>query len=1081
MNDNVKPQRTIWHWPLHISRHTLVILARLSLFFLLAVGISVAALAYALSQGPVKATPALPLIENALSGDGDLTFEIGSLYLIWKGQGRPLSVEIRDVTLIGPHGAFMSIDSIDLGLSLKRLFLGRIHFIYGAVGPTSLRITRQTNGQVTLTGIKEAAAPNAKPAILRLEDIVTDLPDIANLTLSDMQIMFDDQKEGTSREFSNVDIEITQDDTDDGRTLRGFVSTELQGVKGANTVTLDFMYDPSDQTLTAVARLDDLSTQDILSPWLKAANLPDLDMKVEGSAQIRLNNTFGLDGLAFRMRGADGKLIWPDSYGDALEDQAIRNFDLQVAFDPNLKTINLIKAGLILKGVTIAANGNLKVADDWSKLEGPLTINIPVLAVDLLPAIWPEIWPSGARHWLVDKMDKGRFSNINALIPLKATRTVNTDSTTAWTIAPGHIEADFEFTDVTIDYRPPMIKSTGTSGTGRYEGLSLNIDVNAAKLGDLNVTKGNLFFDDLITPGKGDAKLHFDMRGPVKSVFDYLEKEPISYKEKVAFDAGAASGNAVLSADIHFPATKDMRVEDVHVNAKATLTDLAIPKAIRGALTLSGGPFTLEASENHFKLTGKGAIEGTPATILWHEYFSPDPKADFVSKLEAVMLTNRAIRQLFLGTLENRVTGDIPADVSLITRANGIGDLKVTATLDPARIDLQDPFNTVKEAGVPSTLTLTGTLKDGYIESIDSISAKGAGFALDKGAIHFGRNAAKEPILSKVNLTNLKLGENDATLNAVWPKENQLIATITGASFDSRFVMGNAKKTDISNNNPLPLPQPPSPSLSYDITLDVGTLVNADDVPLKNVKAKFVGETQGVMQQATLAATAGGAPLSLTYNKDTLNLQAENAGAALAALGVTTRVRGGTLNVKGKPIAKGAMGDMEGKLKLENFSVREVPALAKIVNALSLPGILSLLQADTGLSFDRAQSDIMWLNKQGGGFIRFMDGRTSGASLGLTFEGEVNTGTNQVAIQGTVIPLSEVNKMFAGIPVIGTLLTGGKGKGIFAATYSMKGPSDNIDVTVNPLSVLTPGILRTILFEGAAPQAPTPAPLPKKQ
>jgi hypothetical protein len=58
-----------------------------------------------------------------------------------------------------------------------------------------------------------------------------------------------------------------------------------------------------------------------------------------------------------------------------------------------------------------------------------------------------------------------------------------------------------------------------------------------------------------------------------------------------------------------------------------------------------------------------------------------------------------------------------------------------------------------------------------------------------------------------------------------------------------------------------------------------------------------------------------------------------------------------------------------------------------------------------------------------------------------------------------------VNKAIGSIPLIGDVLTGGTGA-LIAATYKMKGRGGkDPEVSVNPLSVLTPGILRRILFE----------------
>lgn len=92
------------------------------------------------------------------------------------------------------------------------------------------------------------------------------------------------------------------------------------------------------------------------------------------------------------------------------------------------------------------------------------------------------------------------------------------------------------------------------------------------------------------------------------------------------------------------------------------------------------------------------------------------------------------------------------------------------------------------------------------------------------------------------------------------------------------------------------------------------------------------------------------------------------------------------------------------------------------------------------------------------------DGRTSGNALGLTFDGTFDNAANTLDVTGTIIPLSGVNKIIGEIPLVGDILTGGTGA-LIAATYSLRGNSDDPKTSVNPLSVLTPGILRRILFE----------------
>ena len=48
------------------------------------------------------------------------------------------------------------------------------------------------------------------------------------------------------------------------------------------------------------------------------------------------------------------------------------------------------------------------------------------------------------------------------------------------------------------------------------------------------------------------------------------------------------------------------------------------------------------------------------------------------------------------------------------------------------------------------------------------------------------------------------------------------------------------------------------------------------------------------------------------------------------------------------------------------------------------------------------------------------------------------------------------------IPLIGKVLGGEKGEGVFGMSYKVQGNSSNPLVSVNPLSILTPGVFRKI-------------------
>ena len=75
--------------------------------------------------------------------------------------------------------------------------------------------------------------------------------------------------------------------------------------------------------------------------------------------------------------------------------------------------------------------------------------------------------------------------------------------------------------------------------------------------------------------------------------------------------------------------------------------------------------------------------------------------------------------------------------------------------------------------------------------------------------------------------------------------------------------------------------------------------------------------------------------------------------------------------------------------------------------------------------------------------------------------------TNDIRISGVLVPSFGVNSMLGGVPIIGDLFVGRDGEGIFSLTYSVRGSLDKAQVAINPLSAVTPGILRRI-FENPA-------------
>ena len=73
------------------------------------------------------------------------------------------------------------------------------------------------------------------------------------------------------------------------------------------------------------------------------------------------------------------------------------------------------------------------------------------------------------------------------------------------------------------------------------------------------------------------------------------------------------------------------------------------------------------------------------------------------------------------------------------------------------------------------------------------------------------------------------------------------------------------------------------------------------------------------------------------------------------------------------------------------------------------------------------------------------------------------SGRSGIEVGGTYVPLSGLNSALAPIPLIGPLLTGPRGEGIFGITFAIQGRLSSPDIVVNPFALVTPGFLRELM------------------
>jgi hypothetical protein len=140
---------------------------------------------------------------------------------------------------------------------------------------------------------------------------------------------------------------------------------------------------------------------------------------------------------------------------------------------------------------------------------------------------------------------------------------------------------------------------------------------------------------------------------------------------------------------------------------------------------------------------------------------------------------------------------------------------------------------------------------------------------------------------------------------------------------------------------------------------------------------------------------------------------------------------------------------MPDALRIEGPRLRDAPAMAELLNLISVVGLLEQLAA-TASTWARSRRASARSRA-----LTLMEGTAVGPSLGISMDGVYDTDARRFDMQGVVSPLYMVNGL------VGALFAPRR-EGLFGFSYRLTGTAQDSNVTVNPLSILTPGIFREI-------------------
>ncbi len=1050
---------------------TLEIVAVLALIISIAFGVFV----WRISQGPLSMSFAKDYIQNALSSQQeDIKVEFDDMVFTWPELKGPFRLDLTGLRVQqGEEDSnSLSIEHASVGLSRRALLIGLVRPVSVIIREPALELVREKDGGLNLFIGDKAVKKDetSEPVDNKTEnDIARIFKDMAHnrrgsflarlreFEIQDASVAVRDHEFGLSWYLTDLDFGIRRENQGVAASL--MVSLP-GGAQQSASIALNMVYLKDSDAFRAAGHIQDVNPY-VISRFLPVPEeLGGQDLFFTGEFEAAMDTNLIPSYAKFSGSVPQGKIVLPEEYDAPIE---IRNMVIDSEYKAADKMLNVSNLSGEIGG--IAFKGDARATFGQDSMTMPVSLKVDTVDLAKIPPLFPKSEHDGeAYEWLAHNIESGNFSNVGLMMELSVNRVRDEATQTSEVVVDlPQLKLDFEFTEAKVKYSDTLMPAEKASGKGTLDLAAEVLEINGgtAMIGELQGSDVSVKVTDLMKAGAGFVTVKAKAKGPMASALSYIAAEPIGMnKEEIGIDAAKVKGTIEADIEVALPTIKDVPKEDVNVSVKGTLTDLNIPAVVEG-LPLSGGPLALETTPGGFTVKGKAQLAGRDTTLDWHQYFVAKGNP-YSMKIVASVGADHELRNHFGVNLDDYISGTMPVDVVYTNKGDGTSQVDVKGDLNPVRIYI-DPFKFEKPVGMPGSITLNAYLKDDVLKELKNVEIKSKEFSVSNATIGFAPMNGKKADLASGNLPNAVIGKTQAAVT--FNVENNIMNVKAKApvfDFAPFLQEGEASKINVPRAQVKEKKQP------MRIALDADKMLVANGHSANAAKAYIEMNDESEPTRIEYDAVVGKGNLLVRFKPDasgkrTFRLESSDAGAALNTFGLYENILGGTLLIYGEPKGGDMRGDLYGSMRMENFRVVKAPALASLLSLMSLTGVKQLL-GNEGLAFSKLESGFEWRFREAGNLLIIKDGTTSGSSIGLTFSGVVDRGKKTTDVAGTIIPMTEINSFLSKIPLVGDIL-GGPG-GLIAATYSMKGPTSEPKVMVNPLSVLAPGIIRRILFEG---------------
>ncbi|MCR9126102.1 MAG: hypothetical protein NXH82_08230 [Rhodobacteraceae bacterium] len=782
-----------------------------------------------------------------------------------------------------------------------------------------------------------------------------------------------------------------------------------------------FTFDPARQVLA----FDEVSVE---SEWVTAT--------LEGAAHLGGLENGRLSELTGQLRVAGMALNPADMFPAPIRlDRVLADFRLRLdpfVLDIGQMQINDDDTRVQLDGRVTARRDGWDLAVD---------AHVDALTPERLIALWPELAVPRTRTWIATNLSDGTLADVNLAVRGGAT-------------GPPDVYLDLDFQDLTVKALRNLPPLTGVSGQAtlvdnRFVVTAASALMHADEGGALDLAGTSFIVPDVGARGNTPAVARIAGRSSVTAAMWLLDRPPLRVLAGPGWPADLADGAVTLTGTLALPMKPRVTFDDLDFHARGSATDLRTEVIVPGHV-LSAQAVQIEADQDGIAIFGAMALDDLPLRARWRQALGRDaPPGRVTGRAE---LSPRALATFGIGLPDGFLTGRGTADFDVNLARGAPPGVRVRSDL--AGVVLRIPeLGWRKPAGGPGALDLTATL--GPRPRVDALRLEGGGLAAT-GRVDLGATGG----LDRLVLDRLRLGD--------WlDVSGALVGRGAGRAPQVRIAGGTLDlgAAGFGGSQAGTAPAAGGGGAGEDAALIVAldSLRITDAIALEDFEGRFAlaGGIDGAFSGTINGATPVTGRVVPRDGRSAIRIDASDAGGVFRDAGLMKQARGGDFRLTLQPV--GAAGNFDGEVQVTDTRIMDAPAIAALLNAISVVGLLDELSGQ-GIAF----SEVYARFRLSPARVTLFESSAVGASMGLTMDGIYDLRAAALDMQGVISPLYLVNG-------IGSILSR-RGEGLIGFNYALTGAAQNPRVTVNPLSALTPGILRDVFRRTPPPQPSTSGP-----